>query len=158
MKLLTILLLTGLLSTPIAHMAYAQSSSVNAIGSKAPGWAELSTPQKEVLASLEEDWASLTPEQKSKWAQLANRYDQFSDTEKERLKIRMLDWSKLSIKERRTARANFIKSQSIPNEKKAEAWEAYQQLSPEEKKQLADEANSKQKKPSLVNAPSLKPN
>ena len=83
MKLLTILLLTGLLSTPIAHLAYAQSSSVNAIGSKAPGWAELSTPQKEVLASLEEDWASLTPEQKSKWAQLANRYDQFSDTEKE---------------------------------------------------------------------------
>jgi hypothetical protein len=98
-------------------------------------------------------------DQRVKWIQLANRYDNLSDSEKERLKARMADWSKLPIQEKRIARNNYLETLSISNDRKLEAWEAYQQLSPEEKKQLAEQAQQrKQKKPSLVNSPSLKSN
>jgi len=121
-------------------------------------WSSLSSPQKETLSTLQEDWSTLSVEQRSKWVQLANRYEKLPEADRERLKSRMSDWAKLSPTDRRVARANFIKSLDIPNDKKSEAWEAYQQLTPEEKKQLADEAaeKNKSKKPSLVNSPSLK--
>jgi hypothetical protein len=123
-----------------------------------PSWSSLSVSQKETLATLQEDWNTLSAEQRTKWVQLANRYEKLPEAERERLKSRMSDWAKLSTNDRRVARANFIKSLDIPNDKKSEAWEAYQQLTPEEKKQLADEAaeKNKSKKPSLVNSPSLK--
>jgi len=126
---------------------------------KASNWSDLSTVQKEILSSLEEDWPNLTVEQRVKWIQLANRYDNLTEAEKERLRARMADWSKLPSNEKRIARANFLKAQSVSNDQKLEAWEAYQQLSAEEKKELAENALSKkQKKPSLVNSPSLKSN
>jgi len=123
-----------------------------------PSWSSLSVSQKETLATLQEDWNTLSAEQRTKWVQLANRYEKLPEAERERLKSRMSDWAKLSTNDRRVARANFIKSLDIPNDKKSEAWEAYQQLTPEEKKQLADEAaeKNKSKKPSLVNSPTLK--
>jgi len=135
-------------------------SFAQSVLSNGPSWSSLSTSQKETLSTLEEDWNTLSSEQKVKWIQLSNKYETLPDVERERLKSRMSDWAKLSTKDRRMARSNFIKSLDIPNEKKSEAWEAYQQLSPEEKKQLADEAAEKNKtrKPSLVNAPSLKTN
>jgi hypothetical protein len=120
-------------------------------------WGSLTKVQKETLATLEEDWGTLSAEQKTKWIQLANKYEKLPESDRDRLKSRMSDWAKLSVTERRVARANFIKSLEIPNDKKSEAWEAYQQLTPEEKKQLAEEAEkNKSKKPSLVNSPSLK--
>ena len=123
-----------------------------------PSWPSLSVSQKETLATLQEDWNTLSAEQRTKWVQLANRYEKLPEAERERLKSRMSDWAKLSTNDRRVARANFIKSLDIPNDKKSEAWEAYQQLTPEEKKQLADEVaeKNKSKKPSLVNSPTLK--
>ena len=110
------------------------------------------------LATLEEDWNSLSIEQRNKWVHLSNRYEKLPPADRELLKSRMSDWAKLSTSDRRVARANFINSLNIPNDKKAEAWEAYRQLSPEERKQLTEEAaeKNKTKKPSLVNSPSLK--
>lgn len=123
-------------------------------------WNDLSTVQKKILITLENDWSTLSVEQRIKWIQLANRYDDLTESEKERLSSRMADWAKLSINKRRFARQNYLKSLSISNERKLEAWEAYQQLSPEEKQKLLEKASekSKQKKPSLVNSPSLKSN
>jgi hypothetical protein len=123
-----------------------------------PSWVGLTPNQKDTLSSLQEDWQTLSPEQKNKWIGIANRYENRSQAEKDLLKSRMSDWSKLSQNDRRVARANYLSSLDVPTEKKAEAWEAYQQLSPEEKKRLAEEAaeQNKTKKPSLVNAPTLK--
>ena len=138
----------------ITHSNVALSQGVLSSGQS---WVSLSKPQKETLATLEEDWGTLSAEQKTKWIQLANKYEKLPQADRDRLKSRMSDWAKLSVSERRVARANFIKSLEIPNDKKSEAWEAYQQLTPEEKKQLAEEAEkNKSKKPSLVNSPSLK--
>ena len=147
-------LLSIFLTMCITHSNVVLSQGVLSSGQS---WVSLSKPQKETLATLEEDWGTLSAEQKTKWIQLANKYEKLRQADRDRLKSRMSDWVKLSVNDRRIARANFIKSLEIPNDKKSEAWEAYQQLSPEEKKQLAEEAEkNKSKKPSLVNSPSLK--
>jgi hypothetical protein len=126
--------------------------------SNGPSWSSLTKAQKETLATLEEDWSTLSIEQRNKWVHLSNRYEKLPTDDRELLKSRMSDWAKLSPSDRRVARANFINSLNIPNDKKAEAWEAYRQLSPEERKQLTEEAaeKNKTKKPSLVNSPTLK--
>ncbi len=138
-----------------SSISYAQGVTPNN-----PSWSSLTSSQKETLATLQEDWSALSVEQRTKWVQLANRFEKLPEADRDRLKSRMSDWAKLSTNDRRVARANFIKSLDIPNDKKSEAWEAYQQLTPEEKKQLADEATekNKSKKPSLVNSPTLKTN
>jgi hypothetical protein len=146
-----------------AQLSPLQAQTLPLIGgssiAKASNWVDLSTVQKEILSSLEEDWPNLTVDQRVKWVQLANRYDNLTNTEKDRLKSRMADWSKLPINEKRIARTNYLNTLAISNDQKLEAWEAYQQLSAEEKKELAEHAQSKkQKKPSLVNSPSLKTN
>ena len=117
-------------------------------------WNKLTDSQKEILGPLENDWDSLGVERKQKWLQVAAKFSKLPSSDQERLKSRMREWAKLSSNERRIARDNYLQSLNIPSEKKAEAWQAYQQLSPEERKKLADEAA--QKKPSLINSPSLK--
>jgi hypothetical protein len=66
----------------------------------------------------------------------------------------MAGWSNLSQKDRRLARENYLSSLKFPAEKKAEAWNAYQKLSDEQKKKLA-QAEINKKKPTAVNAPTL---
>jgi hypothetical protein len=124
------------------------------LSSKALSWGQLTANQKKILSPLEADWEQLTPDRKQKWTQVATRFEKLPAAEQERLQSRMGEWAKLSANERRIARDNYLQSLNISSEKKAEAWQAYQQLSAEEKKKLADEAS--QKKPSLVNSPSLK--
>jgi hypothetical protein len=76
-----------------------------------------------------------------------------SAQDQERLQSRMAGWSNLSQKERRLARENYLSSLKFPAEKKAEAWTAYQKLSDEQKKKLAD--SQAKKKPTAANAPTL---
>lgn len=159
-KLAVSLLITWVLGFASSSFAQVSLLQPSAIVSSYP-WSSLTPSQQEALNTLEPDWGSLSIEQRLKWIQLSNKFERFSDADKERLKSRMSDWAKLSANDRRIARENFIKTQEIPNDKKAEAWEAYQQLTPQEKKQLSDEAASSKKgpkKPSLVNSPSLKTN
>jgi len=85
--------------------------------------------------------------------QVVNIYPKMSEQDQQRLQSRMASWSKLSQKERRIARENYLSSLKFPAEKKAEAWTAYQKLSDEQKKKLAD-AQTK-KKPSVISAPTL---
>lgn len=130
------------------------SNPLTTISSKAPTWAELGEIDRNILSPLEPDWETLSTDMKQKWVGVAKKYEKLPATEQERLRSRMSEWSKLSPNERRVARENYLKNMNVTPEKKAEAWQAYQQLSPEEKKKLADEAS--RKKPSLVNSPSLK--
>ena len=65
----------------------------------------------------------------------------------------MTGWSNLSQKERRLARENYLSSLKFPAEKKAEAWSAYQKLSDDQKKKLAE--SEVKKKPTAANAPTL---
>ena len=126
-----------------------------AIPAKKPDgtWESLKPSQQQILAPLESDWDYMPPDSRKKWMQVVNIYPKMSEQDQQRLQSRMASWSKLSQKERRIARENYLSSLKFPAEKKAEAWTAYQKLSDEEKKKLVD-AQAK-KKPSAINAPTL---
>lgn len=119
-------------------------------------WSHLNPLQQAVLASLESDWSSFTPASKNKWLKVANRYPTMSSAEQERLQSRMAAWAKLPQKDRRLARDNYLSSLQFPPEQKAAAWEAYQQLSEEEKQKLAQQELNKRKS-SAVTAPAIQP-
>ena len=116
-------------------------------------WENLKPAQQQILAPLESDWDYMLPDSRKKWMQVANIYPKMSAQDQQRLQSRMNGWSKLSQKERRLARENYLSSLKFPAEKKAEAWTAYQKLSDEQKKKLAD--SQVKKKPSAINAPTL---
>ena len=131
------------------------STKVASVPEKKPDgtWEGLKPAQQKILAPLESDWDYMLPDSRRKWTQVANIYPKMSAQDQERLQSRMAGWSNLSQKERRLARENYLSSLKFPAEKKAEAWTAYQKLSDEQKKKLAD--SQAKKKPTAANAPTL---
>jgi hypothetical protein len=95
----------------------------------------------------------MAPDSRKKWIYVSNIYPKMSPQDQERLQSRMASWSNLSQKDRRLARENYLASLKFPAEKKAEAWSAYQKLTDEQKKKLADMETKK--KPNAINAPTL---
>ena len=150
------LLVFSLLAIGPVNQAVAQTKqSVPASAPKHSGnWDDLSAVQQKILAPLEEDWSYLSKERRQKWIQVANLYPKMKRADQERLQSRMNEWSKLSQKDRRIARDNYLSSLRFPAEEKASAWQAYQQLSPEDKKKLAAKEDNK-KKPTAASAPTL---
>jgi hypothetical protein len=136
--------------------ANAQAKPANStIAPKHSGnWDDLSPVQQKILAPLEEDWSYLSKERRQKWIQVANMYPKMKRANQERLQSRMNEWTKLSQKDRRIARDNYLSSLRFPAEEKASAWQAYQQLSLEEKKKLAAKEDHK-KKPTVASSPAL---
>lgn len=116
-------------------------------------WDGLKPVQQQILAPLEDDWDYMHPDSRKKWIQVANIYPKMSKQDQDRLQSRMASWSNLSQKERRIARENYLSSLQFPAEKKAEAWSAYQKLSDDQKKKLAE--TEVKKKPTAANAPTL---
>jgi hypothetical protein len=121
----------------------------------AQNWSTLNEDQRLILAPLEEDWSSLTVARQKKWVDVANRYPSMSDIDKSTLQSRMSEWAGLSTTERQRARDNYLRILNIPPEKKAAAWESYQQLSAEDKKLLAQK-RAQTSKPSASTSPTLK--
>ena len=117
-------------------------------------WEGLKPEQQKILAPLESDWDYMLPDSRKKWIQVANLYPKMSEVDQQRLQSRMTSWSNLSQKDRRIARENYLSSLKFPAEKKAEAWSAYQKLSDEQKKKLA-QAEVNKKKPTAASAPTL---
>jgi hypothetical protein len=143
-----------------APISYAQTSvgahgKTTAIPLKAPDgtWDGLNPSQQKILAPLESDWDYMLPDSRKKWIYIANFYPKMSAQDQERLQSRMTSWSNLSQKDRRIARENYLASLKFPAEKKAEAWSAYQKLSDEQKKKLAE--MGAKKKPNAISAPTL---
>jgi len=145
----------------VSSSAFAQSpasathSKSTAIPEKKPDgtWESLSPSQQKILGPLESDWEYMIPDSRKKWIHIANIYPKMSAQDQERLQSRMTGWSNLSQKDRRIARENYLSSLKFPPEKKAEAWSAYQKLSDEQKKKLADQ--EAKRKPTATNAPTL---
>jgi hypothetical protein len=106
----------------------------------APKWAQLNSQQKEVLAPLSKDFDSLTDFRRKKWVGIARRYPTMKPEEQQRLQTQMRTWAGLSQDERRRARENFKKINTLPPEKKLtmkQKWEEYQRLPEAEKRRLA---------------------
>ena len=155
------MLVLGVASLALSFDAVAQTSSsthgktTGIPEKKSDGtWESLTAGQQKILAPLESDWDYMLPDSRKKWIQVANLYPKMTEADQQRLQSRMASWSSLSQKDRRLARENYLSSLKFPAEKKAEAWSAYQKLSDEQKKKLAQTEINK-KKPTVVNAPTL---
>ncbi len=103
-----------------------------------PPWAALTVAQQQALAPLREHWPGIDAGRKQKWLQLARRYPQLSPPERERLQARMADWARMSPQERGQARLQFQETRRLPAEERQARWEAYQALSVDERRALAE--------------------
>ena len=158
---ISMMLVIGTLGSVQSSDLFAQTSATapgktSGIPEKKPDgtWEGLKPGQQKILAPLEDDWDYMLPDSRKKWIQVANLYPKMSEADQQRLQSRMTGWSNLSQKDRRLARENYLSSLKFPAEKKAEAWSAYQKLSDEQKKKLA-QAEVNKKKPTALNAPTL---
>jgi hypothetical protein len=102
-----------------------------------PTWAELSPGQKQALEPLAATWSRLGEAHKRKWLAVSSNFPTMPPGEQARLHSRMAEWAALSPQQRTQARLNFAEAQTLPADDKRAKWEAYQNLSPEEKRKLA---------------------
>lgn len=105
-----------------------------------PDWKDLSPAQRQALQPLAPHWDHLTERHKLKWLALSKNYPTLSSEEQVKLHLRMSEWATLSQQQRTQARQNFKEIKGLSPEKKVSEWEAYQALSPEEKRKLAQQA------------------
>ncbi len=118
-------------------------------------WAKLTPTQKQVLAPLQRDWASIDGPRRAKWLEVAARFPSMPADERERVQARMADWSNLTPAERSRARLQFQETRQVPADERQAKWQAYQALSPEERRSLAQSA--KPAVPTAASASSAKP-
>lgn len=107
-----------------------------------PRWADLTPGQRQVLAPLERDWNTLDRTRREKWLTLAARYPKLSPAEQGRISARMTEWARLSPKERGEVRLRYQESRQVPVPDRNARWQAYQQLPPEQRQQLAERATA----------------
>lgn len=117
------------------------SSATKSVGR--PTWQELNPSQQAALKPLANGWDTLSVAQKRKWQALSKNFPNMPPLEQQRLHSRMTDWVSLSPQQRAQARLNFAETKDLSPVEKNAKWEAYQALSPEEKKKLASSAHSK---------------
>lgn len=107
------------------------------------GWQDLSAVQRQSLKPLEATWSTLNDGHKRKWIALAHNYPQLAPTEQAKMHSRMAEWAALKPRAREMARLNFAEAKKVAPAERASNWEAYQALSPEEKKNLAKKTPGK---------------
>jgi hypothetical protein len=102
-----------------------------------PSWQALTTAQQLALVPLAGEWDSMDSSRKEKWIAIGNRYARMSPAEQTRIQTRMRDWVKLTPEQRRSVRQSYVRSKKLDANQKATQWQQYQQLSDEQKAQLA---------------------
>ncbi|MCA3191403.1 MULTISPECIES: DUF3106 domain-containing protein [unclassified Cupriavidus] len=137
-----------------AQGAQAQSASQPAarpILNAHPTWQELSATHRQILAPLQPLWETIPELNRRKWQRIADLYPTLKPEEQQRLQQRMAEWVRMTPQQRRLARENYQITRQLPAEKKAEAWDRYQQLPEEQKKKLAA-AEKVPRRPGAVSA------
>ena len=102
-----------------------------------PRWVDLTHAQRDALAPLAVEWDQINAARKKKWLEIGNKVALMTPDEKQRVQDRIRDWVKLTPEQRRVARSNYAQAKKLgPNEKFSQ-WQRYQQLTEEQKKELA---------------------
>ncbi len=109
-----------------------------------PLWSDLSTAEQAALRPLSANWDGMGIGQKRKWQTVAKDFDKLPAAQQAKMHTRMTEWTALSPQQRADARINFAENRQLtdgltPEQRKVQ-WQAYQQLSPEEKRKLAESA------------------
>lgn len=105
-----------------------------------PLWTELNLSQQLALQPLAPEWDNLSTAHKRKWLALVRNYARMTPEEQTVLHSRMTGWATLSQQQRAQARLNFADVKQVPADERKAKWEAYQALSDEQKRALAESA------------------
>ncbi|AMP01024.1 hypothetical protein CAter282_3212 [Collimonas arenae] len=116
------------------------------VSNATPTWKELSAVQQHILAPLAPDWDKLKPTTRRKWLEISGRYASMTPAEQERLQARMRGWVTLTPEQRGIARENYARANKLDTEQRALRWQQYQQLSEQQKKELAEQATPRHKR------------
>jgi len=128
---------TGAFAQTLQASAANPPARSSAAPSSNSSWQSLQSSQKKALAPLAPHWAQISPAQRKKWLAMSNNFDNLSTKEQAILHERMAEWASLSPQQRAQARLNFNQTKTLDADAKKTQWEAYQALSPEDKKKLA---------------------
>ena len=141
---------TGIKLTPLTSMKGASAKATQSPNTSPPlkstskpHWNELTVAQQVSLKPLAANWESLGEAQKRKWMAIATSYPKLSADERVKLHSRMTDWAALSQHQRTQARLNFAEIKLVTPSQKTATWQAYQALSPDERKKLGSLADTK---------------
>jgi hypothetical protein len=120
-----------------ASLALLGGASIAQAAESGPHWRDLNAEQRAVLKPLERDWSGIDATRKQKWLDIAARYPKMPPDEQSRISNRMNAWAKMTPTERGQARLNFQEARQLTRQERQASWEAYQALTPEQKRQFA---------------------
>ena len=119
-----------------------------------PTWRELSRSQQVALKPLQPEWDGMDASRKRRWLELSQRFSSMSKAEQARVHERMRQWMRLSPAQRNLARENYNKTRKLAPGEKAATWESYKQLTPEERRKLANSGQARpQGTPAMPQSP-----
>ena len=124
-----------------ATPAAASAPAAKAVTSK-PLWGGLTAEQQAALKPLAPYWNGISEPHKRKWLALSRNFAAMTPEDQTTLHSRMTEWAGLSAQQRAQARLNFAEVKRLPVDERKAKWEAYQALSEDEKRKLADSARS----------------
>lgn len=130
-------------SDPIEANLSKQPSAKNIRTASQPKWEDLSAKQQLVLAPLAEQWGRMPLVSKRKWVEISKTFHTLSASDQEKLQHRMSEWVGLNRTDRSQARLTYLQSKDMSSQEKAAYWQAYQQLSEDEKRRLANTSSVK---------------
>lgn len=116
------------------------SSPKTPVSEAAPVWANLGPQQQSALAPLKRLWPSINEAQKRKWLAVSRNYHELPEQEQQKMHERMREWVHLGPRERALARLEYARAQTLSVDERRMRWQAYQALSKDERKQLADQS------------------
>ena len=118
----------------------AKAGTAKPTPSSRPYWRDLTSEQQQTLSPLSTCWDGLSEMQKRKWLVISRNQGKLSPAEKAVQHSRMTEWAGLSRQQREQARFNFDEVKQVPAAERKAKWEAYQALSDDEKRRLAESA------------------
>jgi len=98
-----------------------------------PRWNSLSPAQQTLLEPFKDSWTTLPDAEQRAWAELALRFPRLPADQQERAQKRIQEWAALSPAQRQMARSNYRLAKVLPPEARVQQYEAYRELSPEQR-------------------------
>ena len=125
-----------------------------------PGWSQLTSQEKAILAPLSKDWEKMENIRRKKWLGIAAHYPTMKLDEQQRMQGRMREWADLTPEQRSRIRTAYKDFNQLPPEQKLvvkQKWEAYTNLPAEQQKRVRDEGKSSKLLPSSKDSTSATP-
>jgi len=98
-----------------------------------PRWNSLSPAQQTLLEPFRDSWTTLPDAEQRAWAELALRFPRLAADQQERAQKRIQEWAALTPPQRQMARSNYRLAKVLPPEARVQQYEAYRELSPEQR-------------------------